>query len=219
MKSLPLFLQPVLYDSGNYNQIQGAWVETEYHIQTVAPGSTTKAQGISAGFMNLYSSMTNLPNMTQITDSDENTFMWMVNNTTHEPILLQEPEYEPAFNVDNTLYDALHTDRFTLDGKTLEMDEYLQVVHYQTNMAVMMQIGNWLDYLRENDVYDNTRIIIVSDHGRPLYHMDELVVDGEDLNFYFPLLLVKDFNSTEFTVSDEFMTNADVPTLATMGLI
>ena len=31
--------------------------------------------------------------------------------------------------------------------------------------------------------------------------------------------MVKDFNSDSFMVSDEFMTNADVPTIATEGLI
>lgn len=34
-----------------------------------------------------------------------------------------------------------------------------------------------------------------------------------------PLLLVKDFNSKEFTISNEFMTNADTPTLAVDNLI
>ena len=36
---------------------------------------------------------------------------------------------------------------------------------------------------------------------------------------YYPLLMVKDFGSTEFTESDEFMTNADVPAMAVDGLI
>lgn len=37
--------------------------------------------------------------------------------------------------------------------------------------------------------------------------------------FFMPVLMVKDFNSHGFTVSDEFMTNADVNTLATDDLI
>ena len=46
-----------------------------------------------------------------------------------------------------------------------------------------------------------------------------LLEDGTDLESYWPLLMVKDFDSKEFTVSDEFMTNGDVPTLAMQGLI
>ena len=34
-----------------------------------------------------------------------------------------------------------------------------------------------------------------------------------------PLLMVKDFDAHGFTTSDEFMTNADVPTIATEGVI
>ena len=34
-----------------------------------------------------------------------------------------------------------------------------------------------------------------------------------------PLLMVKDFNSTGFTTSNKFMTNADTPTLATADII
>lgn len=34
-----------------------------------------------------------------------------------------------------------------------------------------------------------------------------------------PLLMVKDFDAHGFTTSDEFMTNADVPTMAVEGLI
>ena len=36
---------------------------------------------------------------------------------------------------------------------------------------------------------------------------------------YFPLLMVKDFGDGEFETSKEFMTNGDVPTLATKDII
>ena len=36
---------------------------------------------------------------------------------------------------------------------------------------------------------------------------------------FFPLLMVKDFNAHGFSVSDEFMTNADVPTISFDGVI
>lgn len=34
------------------------------------------------------------------------------------------------------------------------------------------------------------------------------------MEYFTPLLMVKDFNSTGFNASDEFMTNADIPTIA-----
>ena len=46
--------------------------------------------------------------------------------------------------------------------------------------------------------------------------LPDLGYDAEQLN---PVLLVKDFGSAGFTVSDEFMTNADVPSLALEGIV
>ena len=45
--------------------------------------------------------------------------------------------------------------------------------------------------------------------------------DGTELDseYFRALLMVKDFNATGFTTSDEFMTNADTPTLALSGLV
>jgi arylsulfatase A-like enzyme len=87
-------------------------------------------------------------------------------------------------------------------------------------MAAMLQLAEWFDYMRENDVYDNTRIILVSDHGRDLYQLEDLVLDdGTDASRFYPLLMVKDFESEGFSSSDTFMTNADVPSLATKDLI
>ena len=66
----------------------------------------------------------------------------------------------------------------------------------------------------------NTRIILVADHGRGLYlNWDRVIDNGPDTDFFFPLLMVKDFNAKGFSFSDTFMTTADVPTLATSGLI
>lgn len=55
----------------------------------------------------------------------------MTNDTTHDVMMLQEPDYTPSQNVDNTDYEAEHADRFTVDGQTLRMETELQVTHYQ----------------------------------------------------------------------------------------
>jgi len=74
-------------------------------------------------------------------------------------------------------------------------------------------------------VYDNTRIIIVSDHGQQLDCFDDLKAKDRysipiDLMCYHALLMVKDFgNSGEIRTDKTFMTNADTPTLAFKDLI
>ena len=104
------------------------------------------------------------------------------------------------------------------------MTNKFHVSHYHTNMATMLKIGEWLDHLKANGVYDNTRIILAADHGWNLRHFEDWIVedikDGYgDIERYYPLLLVKDFNSKQFTTSNEFMTNADVPSLAFAGVV
>ena len=226
MKTMPLFMQPSLYSHGRYYQVgSGAAKDSASisHVTQTVNGVSLSA-GTNAGFMASYNVLENLPDMTDVTESGTNTFLIMTNNTTHEPMLLKEPDYVPADSVDNIAYDAQNADRFMIEDRELKMDMSTQMMHYHSNMAALMQLGNWFDYLRENDVYDNTRIILVSDHGYSLAQLEELVLDDgtdsmKDVEFYYPLLMVKDFNSEEFVTSDTFMTNADVPTLAMEDII
>lgn len=215
MKSLPLFMQRAIYSSGDYNQASSAesFIAQERTNMSVASGG-------KKSFMDPYLVLKNLDAMTVIDEVDSNNFLLLCNDTTHEPIILQSPEFVPQSYVDNTEYDDAHEDRFTVDGKTINITKNLQMMHYQTNMSVMLRLSEWFDYLRENDVYDNTKIILVSDHGYYLDQTEELIHGDIDVSSYFPLLMVKDFGETgEIETSTEFMTNADVPTLAFDGVI
>lgn len=219
MKTMPLFLQPLLYNNGQYNQVASYGEESE---ATQDATNISQATGLYAEFMKAYDVLTNLSRMTTVSEEEKRTFLFMSNDMTHEPMLLQEPEYIPANVVDNREYDEENVGRFTVNGRTLRMESSSQMSHYQTNMAAFIQLGKWFDYMRENGVYDNTRIILVSDHGRSLEHHEDMMMNGDvkyNVERYYPLLMVKDFNSREFSTSNEFMTNADVPTLAVEDLI
>jgi len=222
MKTMPLFIQPTLYNSGRYNQ-----ADYELYLIDGTPQACegiSVSEGMSQYYLESYYVLDNLSEMTEILDTAQNTALIMCNNSTHEPMLLQTPDYVPSPQVDNTEYDAANTDRFTFNGITLKIENSYQMIHYHANMAALLRLGEWFDYLKENGVYDNTRIILVSDHGRAIRSIDELEIKdgtGNSINaeWFYPLLMVKDFNSQTFTMSEEFMTNADVPTLATTGLI
>ena len=215
-RSAPLFMQRILYCFGQYNEVGASWTQ-------VAVG-LTKATGMNYSFMKNSGVLSNLPDYSNIRDEGKNTFLMFYNATPHQPTLLQEPDYTPAMSVDNTAYEGADSViRQGLDGTTLEMTTINQVEHYHANMATMLLLANWFDYLRSNGVYDNTRIIIVSDHG---FRMDGLFdlrfspTNAQDMLYYCPLLMVKDFDSTEFTVDNStFMTNADTPLLALDGLV
>ena len=214
----PLLLQDTIYDDGTYNE---AISNTSLNVSNATVQkmtSTSTSIGYYADFLNAYAVLQHMKDMTKIVDGDQDTFLMMSNDTTHSETLLQEPDYTPQLIVDNSAYDRNLTDRFTIDGRTMDMSTPVQVRHYHVDMAAFLKLGEWFDYLREMGVYDNTRIILVSDHG---YGVDSLGIkcNDEDMQYYMPLLMVKDFNATGFTVNKDFMTNADTPTIATSGLI
>lgn len=218
MKAAPLCLQEVLYDRGSYNQEASSQGNMPSYTRQTMVGRF-RASGLYPQFVEPYQVLENLSQITGI-EEEGDTFLFLTNDTTHDPQLLQEPDYVPAPEVDNTAFAERYANGFTLNGHTLKMDTQQQVTHYHANMAAMLRLGEWFDYLRENGVYDNTRIILVSDHGHSLKQNDRLLLeDGTDASYYYPLLMVKDFDSEGFAFSDEFMTNGDVPTLATKNLI
>ncbi len=221
MRISPLVLQKTIYNDGAYNESISTSDDPDYGMNTSPAqyiGGNTRSTGYYHAFIDAYTVLTKLPEITKVTDDSGNTFMMMANYTSHSPCLLQEPDYVPAMNVDNTAYDIDMVSRYTIDGKTMDMTQLSQVTHYHVNMASFLKLGDWFDYLRENGVYDNTRIIIVADHG---YGIGQFNIScyGQDMEYFLPLLMVKDFDATGFTVSEEFMTNADTPVLATEGLI
>ena len=226
MRAAPVLLHDQLYNGGVYNE---------------ADAGAKSQDGDGAGwapeeFLNAYMVLKNLPGITRFTDDGADTFLAMCNNTPHGVTELKEPEYEPAAHVDNWEYEKAHAVRYGLDGGALELvegDDTAKLRIYQVNMAAFVKLGAWFDCLRENGVYDNTRIILVADHGYDLYLFGfdlrekypgklESMSESEewwDTMSANPLLMVKDFNATGFTTDMRFMTNADTPTLAFDGLI
>ncbi|MCK9548099.1 MAG: hypothetical protein M0Q37_06260 [Sphaerochaeta sp.] len=144
-------------------------------------------------------------------DDSYGSFVFLANNATHDPIFLQAPDYKPVGTVTDTTNPLQEESLF---------DEIAQI-HYHANVAVMLRIGDWLESLKEKGVYDNTRIIIVADHGRGITtpSFKDFSDNSVLLGYYNPLLLVKDFDASEALVTDtQFMTNADAPLMAISGL-
>ena len=213
MKCSPLFLQPYLYQDGTYF----CSAITHRTAQSMSYSRSTKWE-----FIDAYSALQALPDIARVTDDGKNTFLLLCSMITHEPTLLQEPNYTISPVVDNRVYDREHTDRFTADGQTLRMETEKQMQHYHINMATLLVLGRWFDALRAAGCYDNCRIILVSDHGANMNQLDSMRF-GEDPNedaaLYNALLMVKDFNSHGFTVSEDPMINGDTPVLAMKDLI
>ena len=218
LKVMPLFAQKTVYNVGKYNQAEsGEDEEVTYSGQYVI--SPVATDGIRASFMENYNVLENLPAISNIESGGKGTVLIMANEITHEPMLLQEPDYVVSPIVDNTEYEE-EPFRREADGRVLRLETVNEMFPYHANMAAMIQLGKWFDFMREEGVYDNTRIILVSDHGKELEALDELILnDDVDVCGFFPLLMVKDFGESGFTTSEAFMTNADVPAIAVDELI
>ena len=158
--------------------------------------------------INLYSVLDYLPRLTDFT-SEANTFCCIVNELTHENEYLQYPEYKPAAKI--------------TDIGENPFSDTVQHQIYHVNAAALKLLGKWFEYLRQNGVYDNTKIIIVSDHGTN-ERFPAFAHFPPTGNLYpaqaNAFLMVKDFNA-DFPLKTDmtFMTNADVPFLAAQGSI
>jgi YidC/Oxa1 family membrane protein insertase len=152
--------------------------------------------------LNGYAVLDYLPRLTDFNPKSENTALFFVNNTTHETSFLQAPDYRLVSSVTN--YGS---------------SPFKKESAYHINAASIKRLSEWFDYMKKNNIYDNTRIIIVSDHGPEVNFVKKI---GLPLNVeqFNPLLMVKDFNSTHsFRTDNTFMSNADVPSLTMQDLI
>ena len=217
----PVFLRSSLYYGGLYNEaVQGSAAGGLTMVRQQAEG-VSQAYGVDKGFVETAAVLDNLPLMCRVTDAP-GAFLMMANDVPHNPTLLQEPQYEPATQVNNLFYDEQHAVRRDGGGREIRLQTLAQMSFYHVDMAMMMKLGRWMDWLREQGVYNNTRIILAADHGCGLDQFPERQLPGtdwRDLTYFNPLLMVKDFDAAEFRTDLRFMTNADVPQLALAGLI
>lgn len=183
----PLALRPAFYNDGKY------W------------SPDTNLADVN-GFLEGYSALDYLPELTDFDSKTKNAFIAFVNNTTHEELFMQAPDYVPVTKPAN-----------------LGNSKYKNDASYHSNAAALKRVGEWLDYLKQNGVYDNTRIVIVADHGA-VGKEDEYGwnkdFDKIQPGHYHPLLMFKDFGQGgDLKVDASFMTNADTPALLLQGIV
>ncbi|GMO25060.1 MAG: YidC/Oxa1 family membrane protein insertase [Termitinemataceae bacterium] len=161
--------------------------------------------GSIAGFINSYSVLDFLPELTDYS-SKTSSALFITNEATHDLTYLQYPNYIPIEEVTNK-------------GNGVFSDSK----YYHVDSAFFLRFGEWLDELKKNNVYDNTKIIIVSDHGASINAKiadTEIQIPGVTRENYNPVLMVKDFFvHGELQTDMSFMTCADVPVIAAKDII
>jgi len=186
--SLPIF-RPILYDDGDYAMVNYG------------------AKNIDL-FLHAYTQLYYLNELVDYNGTG-NTYTFIANDTTHDPILLQTPGYKPMSKVDTP----------SSPFATSQVSEF-DIASYHINVAALQRVGLWLEKLQQDGMYDNTRVIIVADHGYNLYTpvFSQFKNPGYYSN-YHPLLLVKDFDAQgPIREEHEFTTLADVPLLVLQDL-
>ena len=227
-RASPVLLQAGLYNDGRYNEAEALHISDESSV-IFTEESEVRSTGISDEFMKAYTALQHLPAMTKTDTSGENTFLILSNTATHDVTMLQEPAFVPQQIVDNAAYEAAHKVRTSAAGGRLELKTAEQMEHYQSDTAALIQLAQWFRFLRENGLWENTRILVVSDHGYEmgLNHIltggnegDNALAPYDGVMAYNALMMIKDFGSgNEFTVNNTFMTIADMPSEAMRGLI
>ena len=154
MKIAPTILQEYIYDNGRY--LSAAAANTMLY---------------DMGFVGSFAVLERLCDYTAIVDDDSNNFFMMDNAAVHQPNMLSYPDFLPLPYTENIADKDFYDDKGNKFGgpKT----------YYTSTMGASLQIGLFLDYLRENGVYDNTRIVIVADHGYPSDPWDKYLVTKE----------------------------------------
>ena len=211
LKCMPVVIQLYIYDRGNYFSLLH-----RYGQQNI---SFYRAKGLSGAFTDSYNVLHNLGKLTKISEQGDN-FLLLTNDTTHSDCMLSMPDYIPADTIDNSSYEAT-IERIDSTGKKLNFPDLESYKAYQSNMAAYLELGKWFEYLQKNNIYKNTRIILVSDHGSYwTRYQDYFTMDKLNTLRFRPLLMVKDFDSKgQIASSNRLMYNADVPRLAMQGIM
>jgi hypothetical protein len=205
-KTAPLFLRYFVYNDGN-------WLSTEN-----LRGRKSSKNGLTSTIINDYAFLDLLPRLTSV-EGEGNTYTAIYAHLPHDTALLRLPDYVPSDTL-NTREEDPGADTARFAAANLADDS-----RYHVNMASLLLMGKFIEFLKQvgGGIYDNTRIILVADHGRGSsdYEKNIPLPDGSTLQSYNPLLMFKDFDSEggEMTVDNTFMTNADTVFFALKDII
>ena len=196
MRTCPRVFQGVLYDRGMY--LQNSEFKSMHSVR-------------------YYCAINNMIDKCNILNDNSNNF-WMIDNElthNHDNVIYPYGSFSPIASSSNASEYPIIVNSY---GEIFNG----QYAHLSTEYAAYIQIGRFLNFLKENGVYDNTRIVITSDHG---CHIDVDLDNSYDINLgdgvtvptcaFNCVLFFKDFNEKgELSIKHDFMVNADVPLLA-----
>ena len=146
----------------------------------------------------------------KVIDQKQGTLMILHSKLPHEPTLLNK-NYEHFTTTEEINSDCPDIHR------NHSISNLSDRMHYDVNMLSYIEITKLFHKMKGMGVYNNTRIIVVSDHG---WHVEGIPDVPPDITQNNAVLLVKDFNTIgKLKFDSSFMTTADVPFLACQDII
>ena len=147
-----------------------------------------------------------LNKVSTVNDQHEfDSFIFIVNQVTHHPWLMS-PKCTPQRRSEDWTRNSVG----------------IRESNLQNEICSLEALANWFDWMKENGVYDNSRILVVSDHdGWNSSQLWELFKKGE-----YPeerpnsLFMIKDFQAkAAFKINHNALTSAvDIPSFIIHGL-
>lgn len=189
MRTLPYSLKAVLYEKGPWRPFMDQSAATTFRE---------------------WAQLQSFPELSR-TDAAESNFNFISNLLPHQPVYMGEDcqprrkSYESAEELQRGRGNDIHQNIHALR-------------HYVAARCSLLGVADYLDFLKRAGVYDNTKIVIVSDHGiagMVQDHSTRAVAGGTTANEFVgsrSLLMVKERNASGLLqVSETFTPNAEVP--------
>jgi len=167
-----------------------------------------------------------IPHISTIKDDINGSYNFITSNLTHDVYAarnngkFQNIVPTETIKKDSKEWEKLMNDTDTISSNNIKrFKNGYSAVHFFADKEALFRASKLFAWMKKNNIYDNTKIIIVSDHGRggvynPMFKSQKAKNDVW-YGAYHPILMVKDFNGIgELKIDHTFMTIADVPSIA-----
>ena len=190
-KAAPRFLKRAVYGEGQWLGLSYAWKQREDK------------------YLNNFFSLVSIGEFAN-TAAPRDTFTFITTELTRAPLFVNEETCIP-----NRALSTADPRIAELLGRYHDPDT---VAIYQTTKCAVQGLAKLMDWLRAQGIYDNTMVVLASDHGwlshNPLLAGFKDRTAQQRFSMFQAFLMTKPYGSAiDLTESKEFISNANVPGL------
>lgn len=170
-------------------------------------GDSLERDGFRRGLQ--YASFLQAYSLYSDTDSSRPTFKYFQDLTTHVPFLLNASnDCKPTNDMYETILPKTYQDKIP---NYHNMNFTNTQAHYDNEVCAIRFMAKWIKWMKENEIYANSTIILTSDHGLEDGWRSAKDENGKNLGFAeSALLMVKEKRASgKLKINTNLMSNAD----------